>query len=365
MTEKLGRYALLLTVWGIVLGYVVCSAVLSCRHRSQQVVESVAIEITDSTELGHLVSSRMVREWILRSGINTIGVPVGGVDLRGIEGVIAKNGFVGRVDAYVSYTGVLHIEVSQRRPMMRLLMNGFDAYATESGFVFRSPSASALYVPVVTGSYMPPFPPTYEGDVRACIDAQIAETEERIKAIGRDKIPVYRIEDSLTKLIRHERRRRVSKKWFESRDDYQKRVDDLRAEKRRNLKRLRGELRHANSRADKITERQNAEYRIQKKLEKRYEDFLKLINFVGWIEDDDFWRAEIVQIVAKSTPSGSVEVELIPRSGSYVIVFGQIENVEAKFEKLMRFYRDGLRNIGWDEYSSINIAYEGQVVCRK
>ena len=92
---------------------------------------------------------------------------------------------------------------------------------------------------------------------------------------------------------------------------------------------------------------------------------MKLINFVRWIEDDQFWGAEIVQIDASTTPSGALELELVPRSGNYTILFGSIENVEQKFDKLMRFYKEGLNNRGWDRYSTINIKYEGQVVCSK
>ena len=47
-----------------------------------------------------------------------------------IEEMIARNGFVERVDAYVSYDGVLHVDISQRRPLVRLLVNGVDSYVT-------------------------------------------------------------------------------------------------------------------------------------------------------------------------------------------------------------------------------------------
>ncbi len=51
---------------------------------------------------------------------------------------------------------------------------------------------------------------------------------------------------------------------------------------------------------------------------------------------------------ARTTPSGALEVELVPRSGRHTILFGRIEQVERKFDKLLRFYRNGLQNIGWD-----------------
>lgn len=368
MKEKFGKYALLTLVWAIVIGYTVCSIGLMRAHRAEHVVKSVDIEICDSTANGHLVSSRMVREWLLHSGINTIGVPAEEVNLTGIEEIIAKNGFVNRVDTHVSYDGVLHIEVSQRRPMLRLRIDGYDTYVTESGFVFRSPAASALYVPVITGGYEPPFPSKYEGYVRDYTDSQIRESLERIAKIEREKNPLYSIEDSLRKqrkVVREEYRDSVKRKWFEDDDHYKSRVKRLRAVRNKRLRRIDGELRYNDRRIEAVTARVDAEFRRQKKLEKRYEDFLKLINFVDWLEEEPFWGAEIVQIVAETMPSGALELELVPRSGRFTILFGRIESVEEKFDKLMHFYKDGLNNMGWDSYSTINVKYDGQVVCSK
>ena len=92
---------------------------------------------------------------------------------------------------------------------------------------------------------------------------------------------------------------------------------------------------------------------------------MKLLTFVEFVEDDDFWRSEVVQIIARATVSGALEVELVPRSGRHRILFGRLEDVERKFDKLLCFYRRGLREIGWDEYSTINVKYSDQVVCKK
>lgn len=368
MRDKIGKYALLVLVWVIIVGYVVCSSVMLGAHNAERVISNVEIEITDSTANGHLVSSRRVREWILHSGISTIGAPAEEVNLSGIEQVIAKNGFVDRVSSYISYDGVLHIEVNQRRPMMRLMIDGYDTYVTDAGFVFRSPAASALYVPVITGGYRPPFPANYEGDVRNYIDKLLKESNKRIELIEKEKIPLYNLEKSLKekkKETYRDYRQRVKKGWFEDDDEYKERVKKLKNERHDKIRKLNGDIRYNNRRIDAVTSRSNAEYRVQKKLEKRYEDFLKLINFVSWIEEEPFWGAEIVQIVAQTTSSGALELELVPRSGNHTIHFGSIDNVEQKFEKLMRFYKEGLNSRGWDNYSIINIKYDGQVVCSK
>ena len=152
---------------------------------------------------------------------------------------------------------------------------------------------------------------------------------------------------------------------FEDYDEYDARVAAKRAEKAA----LRRNLRYMDRENDKkiaaVTARQEAESEKQKKLQKRYEDFLKLINFVKYIEQDSFWRAEIVQIVASTMSSGDLRLELIPRTGNHTVSFGTVDDVEAKLDKLLTFYEKGLRNIGWGSFRRISVEYKGQVVCTK
>ena len=87
----------------------------------------------------------MVRQWISHAGIKTLGTAVDAVDLTGIKRLmIARNGFVDKTVAYVSYGGTLHIEISQRKPLVRLLTDGMNAYVTADGYVFAAPRASSL-----------------------------------------------------------------------------------------------------------------------------------------------------------------------------------------------------------------------------
>lgn len=99
-------------------------------------------------------------------------------------------------------------------------------------------------------------------------------------------------------------------------------------------------------------------------MEKNYEDFTKLLTFVKSVEKDDFWSAEVVQIIVRTTASGALEIDLIPRSGRHVIRFGRLERTEEKLDKLSRFYRKGLSSIGWNTYRTLDVRYTDQVVCR-
>lgn len=86
-----------------------------------------------------------------------------------------------------------------------------------------------------------------------------------------------------------------------------------------------------------------------------------LYELVGYINEHEFWRAQIVQIYINSKK----ELELIPRLGSHVILFGTPENYEDKLFRLEAVYKKGLNSQGWNKYELINLKYNNQVVCTK
>ena len=227
------RSTLLTLLWVAVAAYIVFAASAVRRVRRTGTVGRLEIEVVDSSSQGHLVSAAMVRQWISHAGIKTLGTAVDAVELAAIEALIAKNGFVERVDAYVTYGGVLHIDISQRRPLLRLLTDGVDSYVTPEGYVFAAPRASSLYVPVVPGSYRPPFPASYVGSVREHIDLRLGEIDERIAELEREKYPLYRREMENDRNISALRRMRIKKQWWrmESSAAFDARVEELRARK--------------------------------------------------------------------------------------------------------------------------------------
>ena len=92
------RYALLALLWSAVAAYILYAGTTAQRLRAARTVCKVEIEVVDSSSMGYLVSGRMVRGWIAQSGIKTKGTAVDKVPLTQIEEMIARNGFVERVD---------------------------------------------------------------------------------------------------------------------------------------------------------------------------------------------------------------------------------------------------------------------------
>jgi cell division protein FtsQ len=101
----------------------------------------------------------------------------------------------------------------------------------------------------------------------------------------------------------------------------------------------------------------------------RYEKGDSVYSFVGkqlfkmasYVDKHPFYDALIDQIFVRADN----ELILVPKIGSEVIVFGDVENLEAKFKKLLVFYQEGLNRIGWNAYKSIDLRFDGQVICKK
>jgi len=85
----------------------------------------------------------------------------------------------------------------------------------------------------------------------------------------------------------------------------------------------------------------------------------KLYLMARYLESNDFFRAQVDQIFVNAHR----EMELIPKVGNHVILFGGVNDLEEKFDKLMAFYQDGLRTKGWSKYTILNIKYKNQVIC--
>ncbi len=101
----------------------------------------------------------------------------------------------------------------------------------------------------------------------------------------------------------------------------------------------------------------------------RYERGDSVYSFVGnqlfkvasYVDKDSFLKALIEQIFVRADN----DLILIPKIGNQIIIFGNAENLGLKFRKLLVFYREGFNRTGWNKYKSIDVRFEGQVICKK
>jgi cell division protein FtsQ len=83
-----------------------------------------------------------------------------------------------------------------------------------------------------------------------------------------------------------------------------------------------------------------------------------LLQMIRYIQDDDFWRAQVAQLDVTS----SGEVRILPQVTGQIVEFGKTEQIETKFSKLMIFYKEILPLRGWTRYKRVNLEYDGQII---
>jgi cell division protein FtsQ len=94
----------------------------------------------------------------------------------------------------------------------------------------------------------------------------------------------------------------------------------------------------------------------------------ELFDFVKFVEKDDFLSKLVAQIYVTTRQ----EIELVPTIGNQIIKIGKIKKIdgkydfEAKLSRLKTFYTKRVLNkMGWDTYSTIDLRFDKQVVCKR
>lgn len=86
-----------------------------------------------------------------------------------------------------------------------------------------------------------------------------------------------------------------------------------------------------------------------------------LYKFALFLQNDNFWNAQIEQIVVHSAE----DIDLITRVGGQIVKLGSLADYDKKLAKLKTFYDKVLPETGWNRYTQINLKYDKQVVATK
>lgn len=87
----------------------------------------------------------------------------------------------------------------------------------------------------------------------------------------------------------------------------------------------------------------------------------EIINMISYMAGSGIWEENISQI----TVSRGGDLVLIPRVGKERFVFGSPTEIEEKFSRIREYYESVVAEKGKDYYSSVNVKFDGQIVCRQ
>ena len=140
------------------------------RTRTCQGKGKLQVTVTDSLER-RFVARADVQEWLDKEYGAYAGLPLDSVDLTRIEKLISLHSAVRDCEAWITDDGILHVEISQRQPVIRLEDGQNACYADETGYLFPLQSRGSVNVPVVSGKIPFPLEKGFKGYLQQADDA--------------------------------------------------------------------------------------------------------------------------------------------------------------------------------------------------
>ena len=121
------------------------------RIRTCQGKGTLDVVVSDSLER-KFVGRSDVEKWLEEEYRAYAGMPLDSVDLGRIEQIVAAHSAVREAEAWLTDDGILHVQLSQRQPVVRFEDGQHACYADAGGFLFPIPEKGGADVPVVDGN---------------------------------------------------------------------------------------------------------------------------------------------------------------------------------------------------------------------
>lgn len=135
----------------LVLCFVISASVLAGKaQRAPLKCTGLEVVVTDSL-VNDFVSAADVRKIIGKEYGEYVGIHLDSLDLARIENIVDGRSAVMKSQAFVTKDGILHVSVTQRRPVVRFQKQEGGFYADADGFVFPLQSSYASHVHIVDG----------------------------------------------------------------------------------------------------------------------------------------------------------------------------------------------------------------------
>ena len=92
------------------------------RYNQNSLIQRVDIEIVNNPDSLRFVQSEDVKDIIFKEfGHYIEGQPIGKVKLLDIENILEKDGFIKEANVYIDAQNILHLKITQRRPIVRVI----------------------------------------------------------------------------------------------------------------------------------------------------------------------------------------------------------------------------------------------------
>lgn len=150
MLNKTLKYILIGVAGALILGGLAALILSGKSEREAIKCTGLNVVVLDSLE-NDFISAKDVRLFLEKEYGEYLGVALDSIDLNKIEEILDGRRAVAKSEAYVTKDGLLNIEVTQRKPVVRFQKGGEGFYADAEGCVLPLQSSYASHVQIVDG----------------------------------------------------------------------------------------------------------------------------------------------------------------------------------------------------------------------
>ncbi len=165
MLRKIVTY-ILWTLTAALFGcYFYFASSVSEKGKKQESCIGIDVIILDSA-VNNFITKADVADIITSSKINPMGKEREWVDLPEIEKLLENRSAIRKSDAYIGTDGILKVEVTQRRPLLRIQTEQGGFYIDDTQYIFPLVETFTSYVPIITGNIPVKLKEGFRGKVR-------------------------------------------------------------------------------------------------------------------------------------------------------------------------------------------------------
>lgn len=165
MKKGLIKKIISIAIWSIFIAVLVISLGFSGSQLKKVKCKEIDIQIVDTTGYS-FVEAKDIKELLNQKGFKIIDNNIEAFPLNKIETALTNHPSVKSAEAYTTFDGILHIDIGQRNPILRIINENNESYYIDNeGALFPLSEKYTARVLVANGSIKEPYNLHYKNNI--------------------------------------------------------------------------------------------------------------------------------------------------------------------------------------------------------
>jgi len=144
-------------IWIFMIAYLAVAMSFVAKKRQSVVCNSLDVTIVDSSR-NQFVTQADIIEFLRQPEMYIVGNPITSINTKKLEEEILNNHSVKNAEVFVSVIGEINVEVTQRKPIVRVInKKGESYYIDQEGAIMPLSAKYASHVLIANGKIVEPF----------------------------------------------------------------------------------------------------------------------------------------------------------------------------------------------------------------